>query len=306
MFSFTACSKNRSKDGFIIVAVLWILGALAALVVVYSIYVRQTAVEFVSHDEQLQAQALAAGGVELAAYQLTARPIAPPSQGRFSFREGTATVSVEFSSENSRIDLNYAPKQLLAGLFISRGVQSADALTFADHIIAWRTPLKSGATDSEAQLYQATGKMYGPRHGPFQQVDEVGMVAGLPPHLIDRVLPYLTVYSGRPEINVISAPPEVLAALPGLTPANLQLLLELRANNPQDVLKTPLGVAASYLTLQASKADRVTVDVQFLSGHRIRSQLIIFLMDDDKQPYRVLSWRDDEPSVDERDDTGMR
>jgi general secretion pathway protein K len=302
MLSFTP----RAKDGFIIVAVLWILGALATLLVIYSMYVRETVVEFVSHDEQLQAQALAGGGVELAAYQLMARSHERPSQGRFGFHKGTATVSVEFSSENSRIDLNYAPKELLAGLFISQGVWPADALTFADHIIAWRTPLSSGASDSEAKLYQATGKMYGPRHGAFQQVDEIGMVTGLPPHLIDRVLPYLTVYSGRPEINVISAPPQVLAALPGLTPESLQLLLALRANNPADVLKAPLGVAASYLSLQASKTDRVTVDVQFLFGHRIRSQAVIFLLDDDKQPYRVLSWRDDETSVEERDDTGMR
>jgi general secretion pathway protein K len=98
----------------------------------------------------------------------------------------------------------------------------------------------------------------------------------------------------------------VLAALPGLTPESLQLLLALRANNPADVLKAPLGVAASYLTLQASKTDRVTVDVQFLFGHRIRSQAVIFLLDDDRLPYRVLSWRDDETSVEERDDTGIR
>jgi general secretion pathway protein K len=306
MLGSKPCRNDRPNDGFIIVAVLWILGALATLAVIYSLYARETAVEFVNHDERLQAQSLAMAGVELAAYRLTARSNVRPLQGRFAFRQGSATIGVEFCSENSRIDLNFAPKELLAGLFVGLGVQREDALAFADRIIAWRTPLPSGASDSEAALYQAAGKSYGPRHGPFQHLNEVGMVAGLPPLLIDRILPYLTVYSGRPEVNVLVAAPQVLAALPGLTPDRLQLLLTQREGTPQDVVRAQLGIATSYVTLAASSADRVTVDVRFPTGRRIRSQAVIFLLDKGTEPYRVLSWRDDEPSIDERYDAGLQ
>jgi general secretion pathway protein K len=282
--------------GFIIVAALWMLGALATLAVIYSLYMHETTVAFAGYEERFQAKALATSGVELAAYQLTARPEVRPSQGRFDFRQGKAVVRVRFSSENSRIDLNFAPKELLAGLFLGLGVRREDALNYADRIIAWRTPLPSGASDSEASLYQAAGKGYRPRHGPFQSVDELGLVAGLPPFLVDRVLPYLTVYNGRPEVNVLSAAPEVLAALPGLTPERLQLLLKLRADAPQDVVRAQLGIAASYITLEPSGADRVTVDVQFPSGRRTRTQAVIFVLGQDTQPYRVLSWRERERS----------
>jgi general secretion pathway protein K len=103
----------------------------------------------------------------------------------------------ECSAESGRIDLNFAPKELLAGLSVAIGAPQEDALRFADRILAWRTPLTFGATDREAPIYQAAGKPYRPCHGPFQHVNEVGMLIGLPTRLIDRALPDLTVESGQ-------------------------------------------------------------------------------------------------------------
>lgn len=284
---------TEREQGFILIAVLWILGALATLAIVYSYYQREAALNVVNHVEQIQARALAAAGVELAAYQLMAQPGAQPLAGRFDFQQGDATVTVDYRSENSRIDLNFAPPQILAGLFTGLGVDSDSALRYADHIAAWRTPLAKGANDTEAAFYQAAGKNYGPRHGAFQGVYELGLVADIPPLLIDRVLPYLTVYSGRPEINALSATSQVLAAIPGLTPERLQLLLNLRAG-PQDVLRAQIGSSASYITLEASPANRVTVNSQFPNGDLIRSEAVVLLLDNDQQPYKVLSWRDGE------------
>ena len=289
------CSDDSDQRGFIIVAVLWILAALATLALIYSVYAREAALNFVGHDERLQAEALAESGVELAAYQLTAQANLQPLQGHFSFRQGTAAVSVKFRCENSLIDLNFAPEQVLSGLLTGVGVQPDDAVAYADRIIAWRTPLRAGTNDAEAAIYEAAGKSYGPRHGPFQDPNELGLVAGLPGALVDRVLPYVTVYSGRPEVNVLAAPPQVLAALPGLTPDRLQLLVNLRANAPQDVMRAQLGMTQSYITLDPSKANRVTVDVQLHSGRHIRTQATIFLLPRDTEPYRVLSWRNDVP-----------
>jgi general secretion pathway protein K len=300
------CRVPTRNAGFIIIAVLWILGALATLAVIYSIYVRETAIQFVGHDERLQAQGLATAGVELAAYQLTADPRTRPLQGQFSFRQGTATISVTFRSEDSRIDLNFAPKELLAGLFAGLGVQTETALGYADRIIGYRTPLQSGGSDPETGFYQAGGQSYGPRHGPFQHSDELAMVATLPAALLDRILPYVTVYSGRPEVNVLIAPPQVLAAVPGVTATLLQQLLAVRVTAPQDIASAGLGVAAQYLTLDPAKACRVDVDVQFQSGRQMRSEAVILLSDSGTAPYQVLSWQDDEASIDQSAAAGMR
>lgn len=298
--------EKQAESGFIIVAVVWILGALATLAVIYSLFARQTALEFVDHDEVLQAHAMEQSGVELAAYELTARPDLRPLTGRFTFRQGRAAIDVAFRSENSRIDLNFASAQVIAGLFLGLGVAEEDAIAYATRIAAWRTPLKPGEADTEAELYSAAGKTYGPRHGPFQNANELGLVVGVPPDLVDRVLPYFTVYSGQPEVNVLAATPQVLAALPGLSPERLQLLLTMRENIPQDVLKAQLGLAASYITVAASRADRVTVDVRFSSGHRIRSEAVILILDRDTVPYHVLAWRDEEVARDSSSEPIMR
>lgn len=298
--------EDKRSDGFIIVAVLWIIGALATLAVIYSLYLHQTMVAFVDHDERLQAQALAMAGVELAVYRLTQNPNQRPLKGHFSFRQGSAVVRVGFSSENGRIDLNFAPNDLLSGLFIGLGAPAEAALSFADRIVAWRTPLQPGTADGEAAIYQAAGKTYGPRHGPFQHVHEIGLLIGLPSWLIERALPYLTVYSGTSEVNVLTATPEVLAAVPGLTPALLQQLLAQRGGAPQDVLRAQIGAAASYISLQSSVADRIDVDVRFASNRRIHSQAVVLILDKDTEPYRVLSWRDEELAINDRFGQGLQ
>jgi len=289
---------DRGDKGFIIVAILWILAALATLSLIYSLSTREAALNFVSHDERLQTEALAESGVELAAYQLIKEPNQQPPQGSFSFRQGSAVVAVRFRCENSLIDLNFAPKEVLAGFFTGIGAQPDDALAFADRIIAWRTPLRPGDTDSEAAVYAAAGKTYGPRHGAFENPNELGLVAGIPAALVDRVLPYFTVYSGKSAVNVLAAPPSVLAALPGITPDRLAALLDLRMSASQDALKAQLGGTQSYMTLDSSKANRVTVDVQFPSGRHMATQAIIFLTPGGNDPYRVLSWRSDVPNSD--------
>ena len=304
MASLRPDGDDRREQGFILVAVLWILGALATLAVVYSFYQREAALDLVNHDEQIQARALAVSGVELAAYRLTSRPDEQPLSGRFSFQQGSATISVEYRCENSRIDLNFAPQQVLAGLFMALGVDSDSAITYANRVVAWRTPLTNGQSDPEAAFYQGADRNYGPRHGPFQDVHELGLVADIPPQLIDRVMPYITVYSGRPEVNVLGAASQVLAALPGLTPERLQLLLSLRAGSPQDVMRAQFGTATSYVTLEPSPANRVTVSVRFPNGDQIRSEAVILLLDSDKRPYSVLWWDDGESSSGRRVSAG--
>jgi general secretion pathway protein K len=302
MPSFRYLFRQESSDGFILVAVLWILAALATLAATYAVYVNVTAVALAGYDDRLQAQGLARAGVELAVYQLKANPEARPSRGKLGFRLGASEVAVEFRSESGRIDLNFAPKQLLVGLFTVLGSQPEDAGSFADRIIAWRTPAGAGAAESEALRYRTTGKNYGPRLGPFQHVNELALVVGLSTELVDRALPFLTVYSGQAEVSVFDAAPEVLAALPGLTPERIRILLAQREGASQDILNAQLGMAAQYATVQSSRANRITVDVRFGATGRVRSEAVVLVLDNDTEPFRVLSWRDDvgESSTDGR------
>ncbi len=293
----------RRSEGFIVVAVLWIMSALATLALIYSTYLANAAITLSLTSEKIEAEALTTAALELTAYRLAvpaAQPTVPaavpaaqmtvpaaeqkPTRGFFTFRLGRGNVSVNFISETARIDLNAAPKELLSGLFTVLGAQRQNADQYADRIIAWRTPLNAQSEDGEDTLYRAAGLLYSPRRAPFAHTGELSLVVGLPPALVERAASFVTVFSGRPEVNIRDAAPEVIAALATIHP---------------DLLNTPLGgsgVAAGQpvpgITTDGSDAIRLQVRVALDNGRQTASEAVILVRGDD-EPYRVLSWRDD-------------
>jgi len=290
--------RDRRERGFIIVAVLWILLALATLASIYAAYVVRTADAVGTSDRQVRAQALFTAAVEMTAYELSATPKdARPATGRFDFRLGRVGALVAFQSEAGRIDLNAAQKPLLTSLFTALGARPADAESYADRVIAWRSEApRTGGDDAEAAAYQTAGLAYAPRHAPFQDVGELWLVLGLPPPLVERALPYVTVFSGAEQVNVLAAPPLVIAALPGVTPEQVNSVLAARrsaALDPQAVLAALGPTARAAATVTAGAAVRVSVDVRLDDGSRATADVVILLADDGPEPYRILSWRDD-------------
>ena len=289
-----------SEHGFVLVAVLWILAALAALATIFSIYLSNSAQALAVNDAGLQTEALVSGSLELAAYQLSlAGDSARPMQGSFHYRLDSADITVSFVSEAARVDLNAASKELLANLFVGLGAGPEDAGQFADRIIGWRTPPKADSAENEVSLYRAAGLTYPPRQAPFAHVNELALVVGLPPELIDRALPFVTVFSGLPKINVLVAAPEVIAALPGMTPSGLKEFLKERPALPRDMaaIATVLGPAQANATVEKSDFYRILTTVKFDSGRQTSSEVVIGL-GGEEDPYRVLSWQDEvEPAA---------
>jgi general secretion pathway protein K len=297
MRSHHRAAAGSRQSGFIIVPVLWILMALAGLAGILSVYVANTAVALSLNDDRLRSAALVSAGVELTAYQLTsaAKPLRPPS-GSFSFRLDKARVSVSFWSESTRIDLNLASKEMLTNFFGVLGAEPRDAESYADRVVGWRTPQSEDTLESENALYRAAGARYSPRGAPFANVAELWLVLDLPPALVDRAMQFVTVFSGRPEIDVLAAAPEVVASLPGMTPALLETFLKLRPTLPREVkaVADALGAdIARAASIQPGDAVRVRTTIEFDNGRQSSSEAVILLTDGGDDPYRILSWRDD-------------
>jgi general secretion pathway protein K len=288
--------RATAEDGFIVVAALWMLAALATLALVYSAYVAQSAIALRVNDGAVQTEALMASSLELVAYQLSS-PVAEqrPTRGAFRFRPARADVAVEFMSEAARIDLNAAPKGLIAGLFAVLGAPPAAAEQYATRVIGWRTLPKPNAQDDDEDLiYRTAGLAYSPRRAPFNHVGELWLVQGLPSALVERALPFVTVYSGMPDINVLDAPAEVIAALPGMSPDRLTAFLGQRETLPPDpqLVAAALGGDQKGITTKGSKAIRVRTRISFDDGRRTTSDVVILIGGTD-DPYRVLSWQSD-------------
>ena len=278
-----AATVRDRRAGFILVAVLWILAALATLATAYAVYISGSAAAASVRDDSLVAHGLATAAVEIAALRLVAVPKDKrPSSGEVAFRMGKAAVSATFTGEAARIDLNAAPRDLLAGLFTALGARQDAATDYADRILGFRTP-PSGDGGREAALYRDAGLDYGPRGAPFVHVEEIWRVVGLPPALVEQALPHLTVFSGRGEINTADADPVVRAALPGAPPPD--------AGNTDGTQAAPAVPPGTIR--EASDAVRVRIRMDFDNGRQRAAEAVILLRDFGDDPYRVLSWRED-------------
>ncbi|MGA8499158.1 MAG: type II secretory protein PulK [Xanthobacteraceae bacterium] len=298
MSNTTPAQRAKSgNDGFIIVAVLWILAALATLVSIYAIYVTNSAIAVAASGDATIADPLVSAGVELAAYQLLGQTDEKrPAIGQFTARIGAAQLTIVFQTEAARIDLNQAPKELLAGLLLGFGASPLNAGDYADRIIAWRTQIAAQTvdTDPENALYRSAGLTYTPRHAPFTHVSELWLVQGIPPVLIERMLPFVTVFNRQAQVDVIDAAPQVIAALPGMTPEIVNAIVTARDAGVLDrksLLDLLGGVGQGAAAADAGRAFRVGVRVAFDNGRRSAAEAVIVLPDDGPIPYRVLSWR---------------
>jgi general secretion pathway protein K len=326
----TAC------DGFILVAVLWILAALAVLATIFSVYLANTAVSLSLNDSDIQTEALVYAALELTAYQVSPagngqpgapqqqgaqqtapppagqagnRPPPPPPRGDFSFRLGRANVAVTFLPETARIDINATSPEFLAGFFTSLGVPRQQAEQYVRRMAGWTTAPRAAQTaqqtafaaeNNEEALYRAAGRTYGPRGAPFAHVDELSLVVDIPPAFIERIKPFLTVYSGKPEIDVLDAAPEVVAAIPGVTPNLLQALAEARnAGADQESVARLLGALPLQGVVSIAGGDtyRVQVRIRYDNGRQAAAEVVMRTGAGSggggaEKPYAVLWWRD--------------
>jgi general secretion pathway protein K len=322
--------RRHGSRGFVLVAVLWILAALAALAAIFSLYLARTAMSLSIYDSDIQTEALVYAGLELTAYQVSspknagpgaaaaasaaARPGAapgrnpdvppPPARGDFSFRLGRANVTVAFIPETSRIDINAVSPQVLTNFFTVLGIPAERAQLYVQRIAGWvTTPRATQAvlpmnTNDEGALYRSAGRSYGPRGAPFAHIDELSLVIDIPPAVIERAKPFLTVYTGKPQIDVLDAAPEVVAAIPGVTPNMLQALGEARRTGADEqTVSRLLGALPlqGVVTIEGGDTYRVQVRIRYDNGRQAAAEAVIRTggaSSNNDKPYGVLWWRD--------------
>jgi general secretion pathway protein K len=141
-------------------------------------------------------------------------------------------------------------------------------------------------------------------------VSELWLVQGIPAVLIERMLPFVTVFSGKAQVDIVDAAPQVIAALPGMTPEIVNAIVAARDAGALDRKSLPDllgGVGQGAAAADAGRAFRVGVRVAFDNGRRSAAEAVILLPDDGPVPYRVLSWRNAfDGTTDQPQDFGRR
>jgi len=285
----------QGSRGFVVVAVLWMLAALAALASAYSVFAVNTAASVYLPQARLGADAAIRAAVELTAYRQLSWPKADrPRQGGFTARLGAARLDVAYRAETARVDVNVAPRDLLAGVFSVAGARDETAAFLADRIIAWRAPPQDKTKEAEAAIYHKARLSYTALGAPFDNVLELALLPQMTPRLLVRALPLLTVYSGAATINPLIADPDVLAAVPGMT-KKIESAMRAAAAGPRPdsaAVAQAAGPAKDFVNVDPNDNVRADIVVAF-PDRRVRAEVVLLITDAADESYQILYWRDD-------------
>jgi general secretion pathway protein K len=259
--------------------VIWVLALLSLLAAGLTVAARSEAVLVRNREQVAQAQAIAEAGVSLAILGLL--EIDPAAQWRADgeerhFSVGGGRVGVAVQDEGGKIDINQADEMLLSGFF-SEFVEPRSAAGLASAIVARRTRPLGEATPGAL-----------PRMTLFATVDELREVPGIDPPLFEQIAPSLTVYSGQPRVNPLTAPRDVLLAMPGAAPAEIDRLLAMRRS---ETTSPSFAGADSYLGQSQARVVSIRAAGETDSGSVFVRETVVTLLRNPVEPYRILTWR---------------
>ena len=203
------------------------------------------------------------------------------------WQDGATKVAISIVDEAGKIDLNQAPLELLAGLFVAIGRKSEEAILLACNIIERR-----GGSDAGCPL--AVDESAPKRTRPFAAPEELAQLPGIGEDTYAAIADNVTVASAASAIDPAVASRTALLAIPGATPDLVDAYLSHRemwrdlAPAADSELILP---AARYLMLTPARDFTIKAVATTAEGARYRADLQLRLTGLASRPFEVLAWR---------------
>jgi general secretion pathway protein K len=307
--------KRRRQAGFALVIVLWAGVLLSVIAASFAFSMRVETRLAGNLVERAKAEAIADAGIRRGILALLADAQAPrwiADGRRYEVPFGDGSMRIRLQSENGKVDLNGAPEALIHGL-TSALAETGDfedvhqASRIADAILDWRDPDQrarpSGAEDGQ---YRSVGRPVASRDGAFLSIGELNQVLGVDPPTYAQLSPLVTVYSWAPQVDPMTAPRNVLLAVPGLDAsvvdpflAARESLYTIQATDGGPAPRLPvelLSPGARYLSRADSRVYTVDAEGALPGGARASRRAVIQLTGDPRKPFAVLAWFDSIPN----------
>jgi general secretion pathway protein K len=293
--------STAKRRGVILVTVLWSVGLLAVLVMATSLTFR-TFVGIVTVDsDRLKADGLLTAGLEVAAGLASTADQIPLYDVEQAVTLSSGAVRFRIDDEGGRIDIGKAPVEVLAALFATVGASNPD--TIAQKIVEWRkiddvstAPAPGAQRRNAARTTVAQGVVVAGKtqqvvpESAITSVADLRLLPEMRPQWIAAITPLTTVF-GNETVNPLTAPPAVLAALPGIDRARIAGFLDARRRlmDPQQLVGL-LGAAQKYLAVTPPQAVSVHLAAALTDGFVAEANVVIVCLAGDRRPYRVLAW----------------
>lgn len=237
----------RSRRGVALLAALWLVVAIATVALQFSIEARERRTVGILTSERGIQRAAALGALAFTQARLEqALRVAPTGTNVQRLRSSdpwmdvdsvysgpvlvdSMQVDVVARDLGERLNVNRANETQLQTFFSFLLGDYSKATQLAQAVMDWRDadsiPRPSGA---ERDAYIKAGMLALPTNTPFREIEELQHVMGMTPEIYSTVAQYLTTH-GTAAVNLNTAPVAVLRALPGMTDATLNRILQLRS-----------------------------------------------------------------------------
>lgn len=291
--------NRRSQRGVALVLVISVVTLLAIAAGSFAYSVRTDARAARNAALVARGEAIAQGAIARTAIELF-KPQASPEVWRRqdeprAWAFDGARVSVRFTDESAKIDVNSANNELLKGLFRFAGADEEEAVRLLDAVLDWRDAdaLKRPFGAEEPDYAQA-GLRHRPANYPFQSTEEMQLVFGMRPELYQRIAPMITVHSRQPGVNPHYATREVLLAIPNVTAEQVDAFLAERAAAAAERRGLPLfSAAGGYANYAQGGAATIRADVEVDGNLRVsREAVVVITPQFSRRPYATLAWRE--------------
>jgi general secretion pathway protein K len=241
--------------------------------------------------DRVQGDALLSAGLETAAGIVDSLGDTPLVNIETSVNLATGAVRLRLNDEGGRIDIGKAPAIVLAALLRSVGAKDAAANDVAQRIVERRYPGNKAPPDTTPGSANGAAKMPGADQQPFSDIRQLQLIPGMSPDWVAAMAPLATVFGGE-AVNPLTAPPGVIAALPGVDKGQVDAFLKARRSSPSDSdrLMRMVGSAQQYLAVKPQRVASVELVAELPSGFAVAARAVIVVLPQDSQPYRVLVW----------------
>lgn len=240
---------KRRRNGFALLAAIWLVVAIAAVALQFSLEARERRLLGINTAERGKGRAAATGALNASQAALEAALRQGPGTGnaRISMLRGadpwldadsvfsgvifvdSIPVEVETRDLGTQLNINSMNEGQLRNFFSFALRDFATADRIAQAVLDWRDadsiPRSNGA---ERDDYIREGRLALPTNQTFREVSELLQVAGMTDEIYWRVAPYLTT-RGSGVVNVNSADTLVLRSVPGMTDQILANILSQRS-----------------------------------------------------------------------------
>lgn len=313
----------RRESGVALIIVLWVMALLIVISLSFSVMARTEVFSTVTFKEQMINKYLAEAGMQRAIMEIFYRNANKNNQitfageevyhtdGKFYYGEmSNGYYKISINDESGKININTLNDSsgiILDNLLVNSGVEKETVDTIVDSILDWKDADNlTRLHGAEDDYYMSLPNPYKAKNANFDNMEELLFVKGVTPEILygneekPGLINFITLHSNTSTININTAAPEVLKAIPFMSDADVQQIIDYRNadNTKKDGTNIQTALAGDYAKISQyiSTSDSNVFAIEVLGykekdndkkGYPLKAIIII----EGSERYRILYYQ---------------